>query len=177
MSFAAELERLREEKLRTYPLLILVWGPGDPGPDGPDLLRRLYVKREDIRAHLRQRFPSADVQFSEDLVSGTDRGDTILAQELEQAAVAHSVFVLDVSRGAHVEVDVYSTYAVIAAKMHVFLPEEYIGRGLAREVHDRLRSLEGFTDKDLADCRVAKRCGEIAMSKALELLLRGPGAS
>lgn len=45
---------------------ILVWGPGNPGQKASATKRRAYEKRLEIRKVLKEQFPRADVQFSED---------------------------------------------------------------------------------------------------------------
>src|ERR1700722_213362 len=105
MTAKARIEALRT-KARQQDLVVLVWGPGDPGPAGaPDLIK-YWGKRNQIKDVLSSTFPNAEVMFSE---SDTLRDHTrdltsLLTEELVHAAVADCIIVLDVSRGAHVEV-------------------------------------------------------------------------
>lgn len=176
MSTAAERIRKLKASARGVPLVILVWGPGAPGATASPTMALLWAKRREIRSRLRVEFPHSEVFFSEDpeLRRNVDDLPTVLAEELAEAWVSDCIIVLDVSRGAHVEVDHFSAIPEIAAKMHVFLPEEYVDRGLAREIHRRVASVNGFTDDDLRECNVLGRAIGLVMERAISRVIR-PG--
>ena len=167
------VERLKA-RARQLELVFLVWGPGEPSPDADDLAHKLWKKRLDVRTTLSQAFPNASVAFSEDEPFGenTAEFDDPLERELVEASAADCIFVLDVARGVHVEVDTFVHYPSIAAKMIVFLPQEHLGKGLAAGIHSKLRRVVGFSEEELAECRVAKKCDTLALSRAIESILR-----
>ena len=167
-------EKLRRDARRES-LVVFVWGPGDPGPDADDFSKAVWSKRNQIRASLAESFPNAEVLFSED-----DEGSggiplgkgEVLASELESAAVADCIVILDGTRGASVEVDLFHLYPSIARKMCVFIPERFVGKGLVTEVYERVR-LESYTPEDLAECNVAKRVDGVVLQAALQRRLGG----
>jgi hypothetical protein len=157
-------------------LAVLVWGPGDPGPNGNPLLLRYWQKRNQIKKQLEQVFPNSEVRFSEDpeLREATRGFLTPIDEELVQASSADCILVLDVSRGAHVEVDRFSEYPNIAASMVVFIPEEHVGgTGLVSHVHSRLQVV-GFSERDFAQCRVATEIAVAAVEARANDKLLGP---
>ena len=144
-------------KARQQQLVILVWGPGDPGSGGSDLLRKYWQKRNQIRDNIASLYPNAEVMFSEDpaLREHTKGLGSTLDQELLDAQIADCILVLDVSRGAHVEVDRFTSSPEIAAKMTILIPDAYIGgTGLVSQVH-RHANVLGFSDEELDRCEVA----------------------
>ncbi len=156
MRFAPRLKELRR-KARLQELVVLVWGPGEPRPGAPDVLQNYWAKRVQIRETLTGLFPNSDILFSESdaLRDQTRDLDDLLAEELAHAAIADCILVLDVSRGAHVEVDRFSAIPAIASKMTVLLPEKYVGNdGLVSQVHQAIRVV-GFSGEELAACHVA----------------------
>jgi len=158
---------------------ILVWGPGDPGAGASEERRRAYAKRVQIKDVLRREFPRAEVYFSEDTeminLSQGIRGQ--LRREALQARSADLVIMLDISRGADLELDHFvPTYPWFREKVYVFLPEAFVPpRGLVSEVFDYLRrdQVEGFTDQEFTECHVATRKAvQIGETVALEKRLR-----
>jgi len=146
-----------KRKARQQQLVILVWGPGDPGSGGSDLARKYWVKRNQIRDNLATLYPNAEVLFSEDsALRDETRGlGTTLDQELLDASIADCILILDVSRGAHVEVDRFAAIPDIAAKMTILIPETYVGgTGLVSQIHRRA-TVVGFADAELDSCAVA----------------------
>jgi hypothetical protein len=176
---SAENKILSLRKTAKYmELMILVWGPGDPGPGGSPALRRYWEKRKQIREVLQQVFPNAEVFFSEDAeLEALTRsiGRDILDQELVQAYSADCILVLDLTRGAHVEVDRFSNYPAIAAKMNVLIPDRYVGStGLVAHVHKRTNVI-GFSDEEFEMCRVAtEKAVQIVEMVAINKLISGP---
>ncbi|MHC4461819.1 MAG: hypothetical protein ACYS30_10350 [Planctomycetota bacterium] len=165
---------------RLVHIKILVWGPGDPGSGASDETRKSYEKRIQIRQVLRSGFPRAEVYFSEDSEMMTI-GEGIIGQlrkEALQARNADLVLMLDIGRGADLELDHFvPTYSWFREKVYVFLPEEFVPpRGLVKEVFDYLRpdQVEGFTDQEFEDCDVAtQKAVRIAETLAVDCLLHG----
>jgi hypothetical protein len=164
-------------------LKILVWGPGNPGVGGSPKRRRAYQKRIQIRDELRRRFPNSEVFFSEDPEMRhltADLGGQ-LRKEALQAYLSDVIIILDVSRGADLELDHFvPTYPWFARKVHVLLPEKYVGgSGLVNEVFDYVNKeqVQGFTQAEWKACTVAsEKAMKPALWKALEMLLeRGDG--
>lgn len=174
MSTAADRLRRFKAAAREVPLVVLVWGPGPTSVERGLTMSLIWTKRNEIRSRLKAHFPRSEVFFSEDPELRRNVGDlpTVLAEELAEAWVSDCIIVLDVSRGAHVEVDHFSHIPEIAAKMHVFLPEEYVGHGLARDVHRKVASVNGFTDDDLRDCNLLTRTVALVMERAIMRLIR-----
>jgi len=167
------------ENARYAPIKILVWGPGDPGADASAEKRKGYEKRIQIKDVLRSRFPRAAVHFSED-EEMLEIGEGISRQLTKQALQARDadlVLMLDISRGADLELDHFvPTYPWFREKVYVFLPERFVPpTGLVREVFDYLRQdqVEGFTDEEFEVCDVAKEKAVcIAQTVALDYCLR-----
>lgn len=161
------------------PIKILVWGPGDPGSGAPDEKRKGYEKRLQIRDLLRTSFPHAEVYFSED-TEMVEVGEAVsgqLRREALQARIADLVLMLDISRGADLELDHFvPTYPWFREKVHVFLPERFVNsQGLVGEVFDYLRrdQVEGFTDEEFETCLVAtEKAIRVAETVALAHRLR-----
>jgi hypothetical protein len=66
----ASLVKARARRIRRRAHLeefvVLVWGPGDPGPGADADALLAYRKRLEIRQNLEREFPEAEVVFSED---------------------------------------------------------------------------------------------------------------
>jgi hypothetical protein len=165
---------------RKQDLLVLVWGPGDPGPGGDPKIALYWRKRNEIRAAVKARFPNAEVLFSESAVlrDYTRHLGDLLTEELAHADIADCILILDVSRGASLELDHFSADPLIARKMRLLIPAEHVGgTGLISSVHDKVR-VSGFTDDDLASCRVATKIvpdlvDAVAIEKMQASRLRG----
>lgn len=169
-------ERIRDlyRQAKSQQLVILVWGPGQPSPGavGDPLL--YWNKRVQIRDVLSREFPNSEVLFSEHaaLRDYTRDLEDLLTEELVHAAVADCILVLDVSRGAHVEVDRFSEKPSIAANMRILIPERFVGTtGLVGSVHQDLR-VKGFSDDELTRCVVAtEMVVKIVLSFAIRKLM------
>ena len=161
------------EDAKRLEMLVLIWGPGDPG-DSTHPNHKYWEKRCMIRELLRREFPNAGVYFSEDeaLRKYTIHLDDALIEEGVHAEKADCILVLDVSRGAHVEVDRFSALPLIAAKMRLLLPERYVGtKGLVSVIHKRVRVV-GFSDQEFDECSLArKKCIDIIHTVAVSKLL------
>lgn len=176
--YAEEARRIIEDA-RFERMRILVWGPGDPGTDAPPERRTAYQKRQQIKDELKKRFPRAEVYFSED-AEMVEIASAILGQlrgQALQAQVADAVLILDVSRGADLELDHFvKTYAWFRDKVYVLLPEQHVGsQGLTKEILGLLHpeQIVGFSSQELQECRVAsEKAIKVGDTVAFELRLR-----
>jgi len=144
-------------RARLETLVVLVWGHGDPGPGGSETSKKYWNKRNQIRDEIQKQFPNSEVLFSESspLRRGTNDLNDLLDEELVHAKIADCIIILDVSRGAHVEVDRFTSIPDIARKMTVLIPEQFVGNtGLVSHVHKHAR-VQGFSDIELDSCTVA----------------------
>jgi hypothetical protein len=175
---AAERMKALKDRAKREDLVILVWGPGDPGPGGSTEIKRYWEKRQQIRNILAATFTSSQVFFSEDkaLRSRTQGLGDLLPEELVHAGIADCILILDVSRGAHVEVDHFSGYPSIANKMRILIPRRFVGgKGLVSAIHDKLK-VHGFTDQQFDRCTLAsKTCIDLVLAVAYEKLMRSGG--
>jgi hypothetical protein len=156
MTAQDRIRRLRSAA-REQKLVVLVWGPGDPGPNGSPEIQKFWAKRCQIREVLSARFPNSQILFSEsDVLRDLTRDlNDLLAEEAVHAAIADCILVLDVARGAHVEVDRFASLPDVACKMTVLLPEKFPGNaGLAKHVHSRVNA-RTFSNAELDRCDVA----------------------
>lgn len=162
---------------RLEPIKVLVWGPGDPGPTAPPEIKKAYQKRIQIKDELKKAFPRAEVFFSEDPemleISKTFRGH--LRKEAFQAKIADLVLMLDISRGADLELDYFvPKYSWFRDKVYVFLPERYVPpKGLVKEVFDYLLpyQVEGFTDHEFEHCSLATEKA-VAIAEGIALAMK-----
>ena len=177
MDAATRIAHLRD-RAKQQQLVVLVWGPGDPGPKGQKEMVRYWRKRVEIREFLKKEFKQSEVEFSESdaLRDHTRDLNALLTEELVHAAVADCILVLDVSRGAHVEVDRFSTYPILAKKLRVLLPEKYVGgSGLAGQVLKGL-TVVGFTEEEFKKCSLAsEKAVKIVETVAIEKLMATSG--
>jgi hypothetical protein len=177
MDAASRIAQVRE-RAKQQQLVVLVWGPGDPGPKGQKEILRYWRKRLDIREFLKKEFKQSEIEFSESdaLRDHTRDLDALLTEELVHAAVADCILVLDVSRGAHVEVDRFSTYPAVAKKLRVLLPEKYVGGSdLVSQVLKGLTVI-GFTEEEFKKCTLASdKAVKIVESVAIEKLMASSG--
>ncbi len=160
-----EAELLKDAQYE--PINVLVWGPGKPNEE---IEQKQYKKRLQIKAEIEKRFPKAEVRFSEDEDLKTVLpGGSVLTHEAMHAKVAHVVIVLDLSRGADVELDHFiPTYAWFRPKVKVLLPVDYLSSpGLAGHILSNLRpdQIIGFSAEDFDSCKVAS---ELAVNIAQE---------
>ena len=173
MNAASKIRSLREEA-RKQDLIVLVWGPGDPGASAPAESRKFWVKRGQIRDAVQKNFPAAEVVFSESdsLRDHTRDLEDLLTEELLHAAIADCILVLDVSRGAHVEVDRFTTKPTLAAKIRVLIPDKWVGsKGLIGSVHQDTR-VRGFSEDEFELCSLAtEKCVTIVLSFAIRKMM------
>src|SRR5437660_9209352 len=132
-----DAERIRRDS-KFEPITILVWGPGDPGAGAAADKRKSYNKRLQIKDVLRKEFPRASVFFSED-PEMIEIGEGIVGQlriEALQAKISDLVLMLDISRGADLELDHFvPTYPWFREKVYLLLPEKYVSTaGLVADV-------------------------------------------
>ena len=151
-----------KEDVKYETINILVWGPGDPGSDAPSEKRRAYEKRIQIKEVLRKEFPRAEVYLSEDteMIKIAEGIHGQLKKEALQASAADLILILDIRRGADLELDHFvATYSWFRDKVFVFLPEQYVPptQGLVAEVFNYLteNQVEGFSEQEFKDCTVA----------------------
>ena len=173
-----DAERVRQDS-RYEPITILVWGPGDPGQKASTDRRDSYLKRLQIKEVLREKFPRASVYFSED-PEMREVGTGIVGQlriEALQAKISDLVIMLDLSRGADLELDHFvPTYPWFRDKVHILLPEKYLsGTSLVADVLKYVPrdQVEGFTDEEFKRCEVATMMAvRAAQSAALNSYIR-----
>lgn len=180
MSFVDDRFNALYGSARSQELLVLVWGPGDPGP-GADATARLYwEKRNQIQAAVKARFPNSEVLFSESAVlrERTKHLGNLLTEELVHAHIADCILILDVSRGASLELDHFSGDPSIAKKMRLLIPERFVGgTGLISTVHQKVH-VTGFSEDQLHACQVATELAPnlveaVAIEKMQAARLRG----
>ncbi|MDP3103363.1 MAG: hypothetical protein Q8M95_02000 [Candidatus Methanoperedens sp.] len=169
-----DYQRLKEIA-RCQPITILVWGPTDPGVGAPPDEVKAYLKRLKIKTHLKKRFPSAGVFFSEDKEMQTLAlpGQNQLETQAMQARIAHLVLMLDLTRGVHLELDHFiPKYPCFREKAYVLLPEQYVStQGLTKNVLDMLESshIIGFSDIEFDSCKlVTEKVDGVAHTIALK---------
>lgn len=97
--------------------------------------------------------------------------------EALQAKIADLVLMLDLSRGADLELDHFvPTYPWFRAKVHVFLPAKYVStKGLVADVFKYIPQdqIEGFSDKEFNRCDVATtKAVRVALSVAMDSYMR-----
>lgn len=153
-------------------LLMLIWGPGDPGEGGSPEAKEGYKKRCLIRDALRANFPNAEVEFSEDLETGGI--EDLLLREAVQAKISDAVIILPISHGAYFELYYYSTkYKWFHDKAWVLAPQEYLNTtGIAGELLKRLPRKFGYTAEQFERCDTTKMSLEIATAVATEKKLQ-----
>lgn len=177
-----ELYKLEAEKIkataRCQPIIILVWGPGDPGDGAPLEKVKAYQKRVKIKAHLRERFPCAGVFFSEDkeMKELALTGQNQLEVQAMQAKFAHLVLMLDLTRGVDLEFDHFiPKYPWFREKAYVLLPDKYVStEGLTKTVLDKLERnhIIGFSEIDFDSCKlVTEKVDGVAHTIAMKYLL------
>ncbi|MEI6310041.1 MAG: hypothetical protein WCP58_10420 [bacterium] len=174
----AEAREIREASHYEH-LRILVWGPGDPGTSAPPEKQKAYRKRLQIKDVLRNRFPRAEVNFSEDLEMVQIATGIIgqLRKEALQARTADLILMLAISRGAELELDHFvPTYPWFREKVYVLLPQQFIPpQGLVKEVFDHLKpdQVVGFSNDDFISCVVAtEKSVSITEGVAMDKYLR-----
>lgn len=142
---------------RQQELTVLVWGPGDPGKSGSPEAIEAYEKRCLIRQVLRDKFPRSEIDFSENRPNEEILGQ--LEKQLVDASNADAVIILDMSRGAHLELDFFTRYPWFREKVWLLVKREYLGTtGLVAEVFKLIpqNQIQGFTDEEFKRSDVAK---------------------
>jgi hypothetical protein len=143
---------------RQQRLKVLIWGPGDPGERDDPVAQKGYAKRRHIRGELKKNFPRSQVTFSEEL----EKSEVIigtLTQEAIQAKIADLVIILDISRGADLELDYFTKYSWFRQKVWLLVPKEYVNTtGIIAEVFKLIPKdqMHGFTAEEFDRCDVAK---------------------
>lgn len=142
----------RRNQVRSVPLIVLIWGPGDSA------LPRLYRKRTEIRDTLRDM--DCPALFSEELqaLSGPDRLSA-RAEELIQAVDADLIVLIYGSFGSVAEFHDFSPFRKIASKMLVFIDSKHVEgygfQGALKEFSHLYRSVEVFEyPKDIEQCNL-----------------------
>jgi hypothetical protein len=147
-------------------LLVLIWGPGDPGESGSLEAKEGYRKRCLIRDALRESFPRSEVEFSEDL--DTSNLTDLLLTEAVQAKVSDAVIILPISHGAYFELYYYSSkYEWFLEKAWVLAPQEYLDTtGFAGELLKLLPKKFGYTAEQFERSDTTKISLDIATAVA-----------
>jgi hypothetical protein len=113
-------ERIRQLGLivEAMELNVLVWGSGRSLPEH-------LAKREQLRQAIRDRFPNADVRFSEELTDEVPGAAnlTFAEQELWHLAACDICVVLDTSEGPGEEI-AHFVRSAFAHKLLILTPEE-----------------------------------------------------
>lgn len=176
--YKEEAKRIRENAMHE-PIVILVWGPGDPGENAPSDKCKAYEKRLKMKTHLKQKFPRAEVFFSEDkkMKELTQTGQSQLQAEAMQAKIANLILMLDLGRGVDLELDYFvPKYPWFRDKVYVFLPIQYVStKGLVAEVFDKLESnhIIGFSEQEFKSCKlVTEKTFEVAHTVAMDHYLQ-----
>ena len=154
--------------------MVLVWGPGEPADEiSVDSAVTYWQKRNQIKEQLRKTFPKAEVFFSEDqeLRNRTRSMEDPLVEEMVHALAADCILILDVSRGAHVEVDQFAANPRIADKIRLLIPDKWVGtKGLVGVLHQRVRVF-GFSHDEFQFCKLAtEKSVHIVLSVAIRKL-------
>lgn len=176
--YTERANRIRENA-RHEPIVMLVWGPGNPGKNAlPDKLKA-YEKRLKIKKHLRKMFPRAEVFFSEDkeMKEPAQTGQSQLQAEAMQAKNADLILMLDLGRGVDLELDHFiPKYPWFRDKVYVFLPIQYVStKGLVAEVFDKLEShhIIGFSEQEFETCKlVTEKAFEVAHTVAMDYYIQ-----
>ncbi len=159
--YKEEAKRIRENA-RHEPIIILVWGPGEPSEHASPEKCKAYEKRLKMKTHLKDEFPRAEVFFSEDVeMKGlAQKGQSQLQAQAMQAKIANLILMLDLGRGVDLELDHFvPKYPWFRDKVYVFLPMQYVStKGLVAEVLDKLESnhVIGFSEQDFESCNLVK---------------------
>ncbi|QDT27866.1 hypothetical protein Enr10x_32010 [Gimesia panareensis] len=141
-----------EKNLIGKDMVILIWGPGKKDKN--------YSKREDIKRELQQRFPEADVFFSEEKQARKQTRNSypsLIDEELAHATAADIIFALDTSKGVGEEISVYSEYSQIRGKLIVLSHVKYRRVNTFPAALRRCLHLEYYSDEDYSSCNIAKK--------------------
>lgn len=139
-------------------LNVLIWGPGDPGENGDPEAKKAYEKRCLIRTVLLEKYPRSKVRFSEEIKKRNPEMSQ-LDQETFDAKFADLVIILDISPGAHLELNHFTKYSWFRTKVCLFVPQKYLDTpGLADEVYKLIpeKQRKGFSPEEYERSDVAK---------------------
>ncbi len=172
--FHEDILRIKED-IRYQPIRVLIWGPGSPRTEAGEKSKE-YLKREQIKQELSQRFPRAEVYFSEELMDIDLASERPLLQEAVHAKISDLIIILDLGRGAELELDHFVLqYPWFRNKVFLLIKEEYLNtHGLVIEVFKYLppHQIKGFSEDDFEKCTVASSLAVEATEVAcLEYLL------
>jgi len=138
---------------------VLIWGPGDPEENDDDAeAKKAYEKRCLMRATLREKYPRARVRFSEEIKKRNPEMSQ-LDQETFDAKFADLVIILDIGRGADLELDHFTKFSWFRTKVYLFVPQKYLDApGLADEVYKLIpeKQRKGYSPEEYERCDVAK---------------------
>ncbi len=170
-----ERAKRTRENARHEPIVILVWGPGNPSENASPEKHKAYKKRLEIKKQLKKKFPRAEVFFSEDkeMKKPAQTGQSQLQAEAMQAKNADLILMLDLGRGVDLELDHFiPKYPWFRDKAYVFLPIQYVStKGLVAEVLDKLESnhIIGFSEQEFKSCKlVTEKAFEVAHTVAMD---------
>ena len=137
--------------LSGHEFVALLWGPGKDNDS--------HIKRQQIKAHLKNVFKNATVVMSEDneiRKHSRPRFDCIINEELAHAEVADIIFALDCSHGVGEEIAKYSEYPIVASRLVVLTHQRHLrSKSFSAEVRQRLE-LEPYTDKQFETSLLGK---------------------
>lgn len=156
---------------REQELLMLIWGPGDPGEAGSPEATEGYKKRCQIRRALQENFPRSEIKFSEELDIDETMG--LLRGEAVQAKIFDAVIILPISHGSYFELYYYSgKYSWFREKVWVLAPEEYLDtKSIAAEVLKLFPNKVSYTVEEFKRCDTTKKSVNIATAVAVDKLL------
>lgn len=151
MGFSENLQIL-DLKVRMTRANVLIWGPGDKDEN--------YPKRVELRDGLRERFPKADIQFSEEvgyppgLEWLADRNPVV--QQVAHLETCLVCIVLDVAKGPGEEIATFLQGAY-GQKLFVLTPERFKdSRSFPAAVRER-GSQEFFSDEEFTQGKLVDR--------------------
>lgn len=161
MAFEDQIQKI---KLQVYalPVNVLVWGPGQVGGEG-------YEKRLQIQRKLQERFPNADIRFSEELalsrvLPGKDL--ELHEEELWHLAACDVCVALDTSRGVGEEIAHFST-SIYAYKLWILSNRKYEDSSSFPASLRRHRNQIFYTNEEYESCslldRVVTRVEQVAL--------------
>lgn len=156
-----EFERREQESrslARYQSLVVLIWGPGDPGENGTDEEKQRYAKRCLIREVLKEHFPRSTIFFSEEIKKKNPL-TTQLDQERTEAFNADLVIILAMSHGSNLELVHFIKHSWFRKKAWLLIPQQYlVSPGLADEVYKLIpeNQRSGFTPEEYERSDVAK---------------------
>jgi hypothetical protein len=140
---------------RQQQLIVLVWGPGDPGDFGSPEAKEAYGKRCLIRDVLRDMFPQSDIAFSRENQEILGQTDKLTLDAFD----ADAVIILDMSRGPHLELGRLTKFPWFLEKLWLLERREYPGEPSLVAKQFKLipqDQVQGFTDEEFRRSDVAR---------------------